>query len=157
MTLPATILPSAARRQQAATVALPSFRDILIRRRIEAPRRLVWEVLTRPEHLARWLGAPCDAVMRADVDLRTAGGFHFAWRRGGGGITTLRGTYHDIVVGRRLVFTATERCAHTLHALSLDDVGGATRLALRRLSPATSPSADADRLSRLERYLRALA
>ena len=150
MTLPAL-------QQSAATVRLPTFRDILIRRRIDAPRRLVWEVLTRPEHLARWLGAPRDAIVRCDVEVCTGGRFDFAWRRGGGRVTSLRGVYHEVIAEHRLVFTATERCAHTLHALSLDDVAGATRLALRSLSHATSPSANADRLTRLERYLRALA
>jgi uncharacterized protein YndB with AHSA1/START domain len=150
MTLPAL-------QQSPATVTLPTFRDILIRRRIEAPRRLVWEVLTRPEHLARWLGAPRDAIVRCHVDLRAGGRFDLAWRRGsGGGITMLCGTYHDVVAEHRLVLTTTERCTNTLHAIMLDDVAHSTRLVLRTLS-SSDTSVDAERLTRLERYLRAMA
>ena len=150
MTLPAL-------QQSAATVHRPAFRDILIRRRIEAPRRLVWEVLTRPEHLARWLGAPRDAFVRCDGEVCTGGRFDFAWRHRGGGVTILRGTYHDVVAGQRLVFTMAERCATTLHAITLDDVAQSTRLVLRSLSPSSATNADSERLTRLERYLRALA
>ena len=150
MTLPAL-------QQSAEPIRLPAFRDILIRRRIEAPRRLVWEVLTRPEHLARWLGAPRDAIVRCDVEVCSGGRFDFAWRRGGGGITILRGTYHDVVAGHRLVLTMTERCTNTLHAITLDDIAQSTRLVLRSLSPSSATNGDSERLTRLERYLRALA
>jgi uncharacterized protein YndB with AHSA1/START domain len=149
MTLPALL-------QSPAAVTRPIFRDILIRRRIEAPRRLVWEVLTRPDHLARWLGAPRDTIVRCDVDLRAGGRFHLAWRRSNGGITILRGSYHDVVAQQRLVLTTTERCTNTLHAIILDDVAHATRLVLRTLS-VSETSLDAERLKRLERYLRAFA
>jgi uncharacterized protein YndB with AHSA1/START domain len=149
MTLPAL-------QQSPATVALPTFRDILIRRRIEAPRRLVWEVLTRPEHLARWLGAPRDAIVRCDVEVCTGGRFDLAWRRSGGGITIMRGTYHDVVAEHRLVLTTTERCTNTLHAIMLDDVAHSTRLVLRALS-SSDTRVDSERLTRLERYLRSMA
>ena len=49
-------------------------------RRFEAPRALVWEAFTRPEHLARWWG-PAGLECRVHaLDLRPGGHFHFEMR-----------------------------------------------------------------------------
>jgi uncharacterized protein YndB with AHSA1/START domain len=40
----------------ATSMTLPSDREILIERVFNAPRRLVFDALTRPEHVARWYG-----------------------------------------------------------------------------------------------------
>ncbi len=43
-------------RQGSAVVTLPSDTEILITRQFDAPAALVWEALTRPEHIKRWWG-----------------------------------------------------------------------------------------------------
>jgi uncharacterized protein YndB with AHSA1/START domain len=48
--------------------------DFAIERFIDAPTRLVWEALTKPEHLKEWyMPKPWGRVSRAELDLRAGG------------------------------------------------------------------------------------
>lgn len=48
--------------------------DFAIERFIDAPRRLVWEALTKPEHLQEWyMPKPWGRVARAELDVRPGG------------------------------------------------------------------------------------
>jgi len=48
--------------------------DFAIERFIDAPTRLVWEALTKPEHLKEWyMPKPWGRVSRAELDLRPGG------------------------------------------------------------------------------------
>jgi uncharacterized protein YndB with AHSA1/START domain len=48
--------------------------DFAIERFIDAPTRLVWEALTKPEHLKEWyMPRPWGRVARAEIDLRPGG------------------------------------------------------------------------------------
>ena len=48
--------------------------DFAIERFIDAPTRLVWEALTKPEHLKEWyMPKPWGRVTRAELDLRPGG------------------------------------------------------------------------------------
>ncbi|MDQ6636029.1 MAG: SRPBCC family protein [Gemmatimonadota bacterium] len=48
--------------------------DFAIERFIDAPTRLVWEALTKPEHLKEWyMPKPWGRVSRAEMDVRPGG------------------------------------------------------------------------------------
>lgn len=48
--------------------------DFSIERHIDAPTRLVWDALTRPEHLKEWyMPRPWGRVTRAELELRPGG------------------------------------------------------------------------------------
>ena len=48
--------------------------DFAIERFIDAPRRLVWDALTKPEHLQEWyMPKPWGRVARAELDVRPGG------------------------------------------------------------------------------------
>jgi uncharacterized protein YndB with AHSA1/START domain len=48
--------------------------DFAIERFIDAPTRLVWDALTKPEHLKEWyMPKPWGRVSRAELDLRAGG------------------------------------------------------------------------------------
>lgn len=50
--------------------------DFAIERFIDAPTRLVWEALTKPEHLKEWyMPKIWGRVVRAEMELRPGGGF----------------------------------------------------------------------------------
>ncbi len=50
--------------------------DSAIQRLIDAPKRLVWEALTKPEHLKEWyMPKPGGRVSRAEMDVRPGGIF----------------------------------------------------------------------------------
>ena len=50
--------------------------DFAIERFIDAPTRLVWEALTKPEHLKEWyMPKPWGRVSRTEMDVRPGGIF----------------------------------------------------------------------------------
>lgn len=61
----------------AVTMNQPEFS---ITRALDAPRALVWEVYTQPEHLKHWWGPAGMTVVVADVDLRPGGLFHYCMK-----------------------------------------------------------------------------
>ncbi|MDE3055014.1 MAG: SRPBCC domain-containing protein, partial [Gemmatimonadota bacterium] len=48
----------------------PTDRDIVIIREFDAPRPLVWDAWTRPEHLARWWGPRVFTNPVCELDVR---------------------------------------------------------------------------------------
>lgn len=94
-----------ATRPGSATVTLPSPTEILITRRFEAPRRLVWEVVTTPRHLLRWWGPSWSPLVRCAVDLRPGGAWRFVSRNADGSELAWSGEYREIVAPERIVQT----------------------------------------------------
>ena len=87
-------------------VTTPSEREIVMTRVFDAPRRLVWEAWTNPEHLPRWMLGPEGWSMPVcDLDLRPGGAWHFVWRRADGTEMEMRGEYREIAAPERLVST----------------------------------------------------
>jgi uncharacterized protein YndB with AHSA1/START domain len=88
------------------TVTTPSDREIVFTRLFDAPRRLVFEAMTRPEHVRRWWGILDDrySVVVCDIDLRPGGSWRFVGR-GPTGDVAFRGVYREIDPPERLVHT----------------------------------------------------
>lgn len=87
------------------TVATPTDTEIVITRPFDAPRRLVFDALTKPELLMRWYGARGWNLIVCDVDLRVGGAWRFVSRGPGGAEMGQRGVYREIVRFDRLVYT----------------------------------------------------
>ena len=87
-------------------VTTPSDREIVITRLFDAPRDLVFDAMTKPEHIRRWWGVIGEGydVPVCDVDLRPGGGWKFVsvFPKGE---CTFYGTYKEIDRPDRLVFT----------------------------------------------------
>src|SRR5581483_3401801 len=58
------------------TVSLPSDREIVLTREFDAPRALLFETLTRAEHLQHWFGPRGYTISQLEQDPRPGG----AWR-----------------------------------------------------------------------------
>jgi uncharacterized protein YndB with AHSA1/START domain len=87
-------------------ISTPTDREILIERMFEAPRPLVWNAMTSPELLRRWLFGPPGWEMTACAnDLRAGGAFHCAWSGPNGAALSMRGVYREIVPLERVVRT----------------------------------------------------
>src|SRR5437868_2945176 len=119
-------------------VTTPSDREIVMTRVFDAPRRLVWEAWTNPEHLPRWMLGPEGWTMPVcDVDLRPGGAWHFVWRRSDGTEMEMRGVYREIAAPERLV--ATESWGgdwpETLNTLVLSEQDGKTTITQTILYP----------------------
>ena len=88
-------------------VTAQSEREIVMTRDFDAPRRLVFDALTKPELLKRWLGVFGGWELAVcEVDLKVGGAYRYVWRRSSDGSEMgLRGVYREIVPPERLVCT----------------------------------------------------
>jgi uncharacterized protein YndB with AHSA1/START domain len=81
-------------------------REIVMTRDFDAPRRLVFEALIRPEFLKRWLlGPPGWTMTVCDVDLRVGGTYRYVWKNEAGHEMGMGGVYREVVPGERIVST----------------------------------------------------
>jgi uncharacterized protein YndB with AHSA1/START domain len=87
-------------------VATTSDTDIRLTRLFDAPRALVFEAMTRPEHIARWWGQLGDgySVPVCEVDLRVGGKWRTVGRHPKGEVA-FHGEYREITPPERLVYT----------------------------------------------------
>ena len=92
--------------RETVEISTPSEREVVMTRVFDAPRRLVFDALTRPELLKRWYGPPGWSLVRCEIDLRVGGAFHFVSRRPGGKKDVgQRGVYREIAPPEHLVNT----------------------------------------------------
>jgi uncharacterized protein YndB with AHSA1/START domain len=90
----------------ALKVTTPTDREIVMTRVFDAPRRLVFQALTKPELVRQWLlGPPGWTMPVCEVDLRVGGAYRHLWRNVDGSEMGMRGTILEIVVPERLVVT----------------------------------------------------
>jgi uncharacterized protein YndB with AHSA1/START domain len=87
-------------------VTTPSDREIRLTRLFDAPRHLVFEAMSKPEHIRRWWGALGDgySVPVCEVDLRPGGAWKFVSRHPRGD-AVFYGVYREIAAPERLVYT----------------------------------------------------
>ena len=89
-------------------VTTPSDREIVMTRTFEARRSLVWEAMSKPELLKRWLFGPPGWVMTVcDDDPKVGGTFRWAWRGPNGEELVMTGGYREVVPPERVVRTET--------------------------------------------------
>jgi uncharacterized protein YndB with AHSA1/START domain len=88
-------------------VTTPSDREIRMTRLFDAPRKRVFEAMTRPEHVRRWWGMLGEgySVSTCEIDLRPGGAWRFANRTPQGELVTFYGEYREIDAPERLVYT----------------------------------------------------
>ena len=89
------------------TVTTPSDREIRLTRLFDAPRNLVFEAMTKPEHVKQWWGCLADgySVPVCEIDLRPGGAWRFVNRTPKGELVAFYGVYREIAPPERLVFT----------------------------------------------------
>jgi uncharacterized protein YndB with AHSA1/START domain len=127
-----------AKHSAATTLATPSDREIVITRVVNAPRRLVFEAYTNPEHVPRWMIGPEGWSMPVcEIDLRVGGAWHFVWRGSDGTEMAMRGVYTEIVPPERLVSTESwgGDWPETLNMVILTEQGGRTTITHKVLYP----------------------
>jgi uncharacterized protein YndB with AHSA1/START domain len=114
-------------------VTLPSDREIVVTREVNAPRSVVFDAWTRPEHVQRWMLGPDGWTMPVcEIDLRPGGAWHFVWRGGDGAELEMRGVYQEIVPPERIVNTESwgGPWPETLNTLTLDERDGKTTITI---------------------------
>ena len=162
-----------ARTPAAIAVTLPSDREIALTCVFDAPRSLVFEAWTRPEHVLRWWGCHLAALHACAIDFRPGGAYRFVMREAGGGDISFKGVYREIVPPARLVYTQEaelDRCADraTVVTVTFDERDGRTALTCsfayrspeardRDLNSGMMEKASAAAFDRLAQLLRTMA
>ncbi len=106
----------------------PSFTT---RRVVDAPRALVFEAFTNPEHLKRWLGPRMLTMVSCESDLRVGGRYRFVHRAPDGQEFGFHGEYREVVRPARLVRTFVFELMpehEALETLTLDEKDGKTTI-----------------------------
>jgi uncharacterized protein YndB with AHSA1/START domain len=81
--------------------------DFAIERFIDAPPRLVWEALTKPEHLKEWyMPRQWGRVARAEMDVRPGGIFSIDIAVANGPEVPNLGCFLEVVPMERLIWTS---------------------------------------------------
>jgi uncharacterized protein YndB with AHSA1/START domain len=109
--------------------ATPSDTEIEVTRVVDAPRELVFDCWTKPEHIMKWmLGPPGWTMPVCEVDLRPGGSWHFVWRAEGGMELDMHGVYREIAPPERLVSTESwgGDWPETLNTVVCSEEGGKT-------------------------------
>lgn len=114
-------------------VTTPSANEIRLTRLFDAPRSLVFEAMTRPEHVKEWWGRLGEgySVPVCEIDLRAGGKWRFV-NRHPHGEAAFHGEYREVVPPGRLVFTEIfEQFPDSVSVVSAEfaeEGGGKTRL-----------------------------
>jgi uncharacterized protein YndB with AHSA1/START domain len=89
-------------------VAAQGEREIVMTRVFDAPRRLVYDALTKPELLKQWLlGPPGMTMPVCEMDLKVGGAYRMVWRGPDGKDMGVGGTFRGITPPQG--FAATEK------------------------------------------------
>jgi uncharacterized protein YndB with AHSA1/START domain len=117
-------------------------REIIVTREFNAPRALVWDTMSKPELLKRWLCGPPGWDMTVCEDEQRVGGkFRWEWRGPDGAGMTMTGVYREISPPERCVRTETfeigcgPQMGEQLATLVLSEKGEKTALTLTVLYP----------------------
>jgi uncharacterized protein YndB with AHSA1/START domain len=121
-------------------VTTPSDREIRLTRLFDASPDLVFEAMSRPEHITQWWGRLGDgySVPVCEVDLRPGGKWRFVNRTPKGDLAAFYGVYREIAPPGRVVFTEIFEQfpdAESIVTALLTEENGKTRLVATVLYP----------------------
>lgn len=81
-------------------------REIIMTRVFDAPRDLVFDALTKPDLVKRWLlGPPGWTMPVCQIDLKVGGTYRYVWKNEDGSQMGMGGKYTEIVRSERIVQT----------------------------------------------------
>ena len=81
--------------------------DFVIERFIDAPRQLVWDALTKPEHMKEWyMPKQWGSVASCELDVRPGGMFSIDIAVGNGQVVPNLGCFVEVVPQERLAWTS---------------------------------------------------
>jgi uncharacterized protein YndB with AHSA1/START domain len=120
------------KRHGSEVIDFPNDLEIVITRAFEAPIELVFEVLTKPEHVTKWF---FDRELKeCSIDLRVGGNYHFVFVTDDGAEMSFRGTYLEVEPPTRTVETWLYDGwpdAHAVESIDLHEAHGVTTLTIK--------------------------
>ncbi|GAA1346810.1 SRPBCC family protein [Saccharothrix algeriensis] len=119
----------------------PSDAEVAVTRTFDAPRRLVFDAFTKPEHIVHWMLGPEGWTMPVcEVDLRPGGRWHMVWRRADGAGMSMTGAYLEVTPHSRTVQTESwgEDWAETVNTTTFTEDGPRTTVVQTMKYPSTA-------------------
>jgi uncharacterized protein YndB with AHSA1/START domain len=114
--------------------------ELVMERVLDAPRDLVWKVLTDPERVTRWWGPRGYTTTVVEMDLRPGGRWRWINHTTSGEDAPFKGEYLEVVPPERMVRTFIfdvpgfdDRAA--VETLTLEDLGDRTKVTARSRFP----------------------
>ncbi|MBA2393355.1 MAG: SRPBCC domain-containing protein [Ktedonobacteraceae bacterium] len=122
--------------------------EFIVERQFTAPRTLMFQAFTQPEHIKRWWAPQPFTIPVCTIDLRPGGIWHYSMRSPEGQDHWARSVYSEIVPPEKLVYTSTFADEHAnptegipehLTTVTFTEEAGKTRVtALIQFSSATA-------------------
>ena len=153
-------------RHGSAVLEFPNDLEIVITREFDAPIGLVFDVLTKPEHVSKWF-PPFECEMKeCSIDLRVGGNYHQVFVTEDGTECSFRGTYLEVEPPARTVETWRFEGwpdAEAVESVDLHETDGVTTLTMKLAfrdkagrAHMTKTDGQQDSLDKMEDYLRSL-
>lgn len=122
-------------RHGSSVLDYPNELEIVTIRKFDAPLALVWDVLTKPEHVRNWFAPFEDRVTVCEIDLRPGGDYHIVFVTPGGQECSFRGTYLEVEAPTRTVetwrFEGWGPDTGAVETVELEETDGVTTLTMR--------------------------
>ncbi len=122
------------------TMAYTDGQELVFERVFDAPRDLVWKVLTDPERVTNWWGPHGYSTTVVEMDVRPGGTWRWINHTTGGEDAPFKGEYLEVDPPRKLVQTQIfdvpgfdDRPG--VNTMTLEDLGGRTKLVARSRFP----------------------
>jgi uncharacterized protein YndB with AHSA1/START domain len=153
-------------RHGSAVVEYPSDLEIVTTREFDAPLELVFDVLTKPEHVRNWFAPFTDVVTECTIDLRVGGKYHIVFVTKDGTECSFRGTYLEVEPPTWTVATWLFEGwpdAEAVESVVLHETDGVTKLTMKLAfrdqagrDHMTKSDGQEDSFNKMEDYLRSL-
>ena len=118
-------------RHRSAVIDFPNELEIVTTREFDAPLELVFDVLTKPEHVRNWFAPFTDKVTVCSIDLRVGGNYHMVFVTEDGTECSFRGTYLELEPPTRIIDTWLFEGwpdAEAVETVDLHETDGVTKL-----------------------------
>ena len=92
-------------RRGKAVIEFPNELAIVITREFNAPLELVFDIITKPEHVRKTMASFGETVTVCSIDLRVGGSYHSVFVTDSGTECSFRGTYLEVEPPTRTVAT----------------------------------------------------
>jgi uncharacterized protein YndB with AHSA1/START domain len=130
-------------------ITTPTDTTIVLTRSFQAPRRLVWEAMTSPDKMKRWMLPPPGLTLSTcEVEPRAGGTLRLAWKSADADpVMTLHGEWTEFSPHDRMVHTETmtlgsgEILVSLVETHEFTETGGATHM---RITQTYKSKADRD-------------
>lgn len=141
-------------RNEPAGVEFPNDLDVVVTRAFEAPIGLVFDVLTKPEHVTRWF---FDRPLKeCAIDLRVGGEYRYVFVTDEGTVMTFHGVFLELEPPTRTVETWLYDGwpdAEAVETLDFHEADGVTTLTI---TLSFSDQAGRDRMTKYDGFLSSL-